>query len=169
MDINMKKKLRPWYRYVENGRVLWKEPSLIIVWMFYCMNSSNPIKRKILSILFTPPYYALSILIGINIPRSTNIGFGLRIYHYGCIVINSYSKIGNDCSIRHGVTIGNKNSEKDCPKIGNNCNIGAGAKILGNIKIGDNVTIGANAVVIADIPDDSIAVGIPARIIKKKK
>ena len=85
----------------------------------------------------------------------------------GCIIINSYSVIGDNCTIRHEVTIGNRNSDRDCPIIGNNCNIGAGAKILGAIKIGNNVDIGANAVVITDVPDNCIAVGVPARIIKK--
>lgn len=104
---------------------------------------------------------------GINIPRTTKIGKGLRIHHYGCIIINSYSIIGDNCTIRHEVTIGNRNRDNDCPIIGNNCNIGAGAKILGNIKIGNNVDIGANAVVITDVPDNCIAVGVPAKIIQK--
>lgn len=149
-----------------NGKLAWKEPSILIVWMYYILNRNKSLFNKV---LFTPPYYFLSILTGINIPKTTTIGNGLRIHHYGCIIINSYSRIGNNCTIRHEVTIGNKNSDKDCPIIGNNCNIGAGAKILGSIKIGNNVDIGANAVVITDVPDNCIAVGVPAKIIRKNE
>lgn len=70
--------------------------------------------------------------------------------------------------MRQGVTIGNKNTEDDCPIIGDNCDIGAGAKIIGAIHIGNNVTIGANAVVVKDIPDNCIVGGIPAKIIKMR-
>ena len=151
--------------YIEpNGKLAWKEPSFLCVCLYYILQHH---KSMIYRVLFTPPYWILSILTGINIPRTTKIGKGLRIHHYGCIIINSYSVIGDNCTIRHEVTIGNRNSDRDCPIIGNNCNIGAGAKILGAIKIGSNVDIGANAVVITDVPDNCIAVGVPARIIKK--
>jgi serine O-acetyltransferase len=64
------------------------------------------------------------------------------------------------------VTIGNRNVEapEDAPVIGDNCNIGAGAKILGKVVIGDGASIGANAVVIKDVPANAIAVGVPAVI-----
>jgi serine O-acetyltransferase len=62
-----------------------------------------------------------------------------------------------------------KNVDDPCaPIFGDNVDIGAGAKILGNIKIGNNVTIGANAVVLCDVPDNAIAVGVPAKIKQKK-
>jgi serine O-acetyltransferase len=78
--------------------------------------------------------------------------------------------IGDNVIIRQGVTIGNRLVEapEDAPIIGNNCNIGAGAKILGNVVIGDGASIGANAVVIKDVPANAIAVGIPA-VIKLKQ
>ena len=77
---------------------------------------------------------------------------------------------GDNCILRNGVTIGLKNiEEKAAPRIGNNVNIGAGAKILGNITIGNNVDIGANAVVISAVPNNAIAVGVPAKIILKKE
>ena len=70
--------------------------------------------------------------------------------------------------LRQGVTIGNRKTKDDCPIIGDNCDVGAGAKILGAI-IGNNVSIGANAVVITNIPDNATAVGVPAKIILKKQ
>lgn len=86
------------------------------------------------------------------------------------IVIGETAIIGNDCVIFHGVTLGgiNSNKIKRHPTIKDNVMIGAGAKILGDITIGNNVKVGANSVVLKDIPDFSIAVGSPAKIISKK-
>jgi serine O-acetyltransferase len=76
---------------------------------------------------------------------------------------------GDDCIIRNGVTVGLRHTERrGSPTIGNRVDIGAGAKLLGPIRIGDDVAIGANAVVITDVPSNSIAVGIPARILPRK-
>lgn len=74
--------------------------------------------------------------------------------------------IGKHCTIFQQVTI-TEGDDKTSATIGDNCYIGAGAKILGNVKIGDNVKIGANAVVVTDIPSNCTAVGVPARIIRK--
>lgn len=104
---------------------------------------------------------------GISIPFSTTIGTGFYIGHFGCIIVNSKAVIGNNFNISQGVTIGVKNRGKNIgtPIIGNNVYIGPGAKIFGKIKIGNNVAIGANCVVANDIPDNSVVVGIPAKII----
>lgn len=84
-------------------------------------------------------------------------------------MIHDSVSIGKNATIYNGVTIGLQHDEdSQGPVIGDNVYIGSGAKILGKIKIGHNVSIGANAVVIRDVPDNSIAVGIPARIIAKK-
>ena len=84
-------------------------------------------------------------------------------------MIHDSVKIGKNATIYNGVTIGLKHdTDIQGPTIGECVYIGTGAKILGAIKIGNNVSIGANAVVLTDVPDDSIAVGIPARIIPRK-
>jgi serine O-acetyltransferase len=107
---------------------------------------------------------------GIEIPCEVEIGDGFRIDHQGGIVISGYARIGRNCVVRNGVTIGlARVDDPAAPVIGDNVDIGAGAKLLGRITIGDNVSIGANAVVIADIPSGSVAVGIPARIIAKPR
>ncbi|MCM2403914.1 serine O-acetyltransferase [Rhizobium sp. S153] len=110
------------------------------------------------------------MFLGVYIGPNARIGKAFLIEHTGCIVINSEARIGDYARIRHGVTIGNKIAEKpkDVPTIGDYIDIGAGAKILGAITIGNNVTIGANAVVLRNVPDNSIAVGVPARIIPKR-
>ena len=86
------------------------------------------------------------------------------------IVIGETAKVGDDCIIYHGVTLGGVSTAKTKrhPTLKNNVIVGAGAKILGNITLGENVKVGANSVVLRDVPDDSVAVGMPARIIKKE-
>jgi len=82
------------------------------------------------------------------------------------IIISHYAFIGSNVTIHYQVTIAQDINGR-AAKIGNNCIIGAGAKILGNVTIGDNAKIGANAVVLKDVPCNSTAVGVPARIILK--
>lgn len=103
---------------------------------------------------------------GFQIPANT-IDSGLTIWHYGYIIINEATRIGSNLTIYPGVEIGHKDPGGGCPVIGNNCFIGAGAKIFGNIHIGDNVTIAPNAVVTKDVPDNVTVGGIPARVLKK--
>jgi serine O-acetyltransferase len=99
------------------------------------------------------------------------IGPGLIIAHPQCVVIGS-AKIGSNCCVHQGVTIGPRYGEDAeplaNPRIGDNVTIYAGAKILGNITIGNNVVIGANAVVLTDMPSDTVGVGIPARAINRR-
>ena len=108
------------------------------------------------------------IILTIGIWPDSDIGPGLTL-HYGGIYIKA--KIGKDCFVSQQVTIGHIGGGKGggVPTIGNNVYIGAGAKIMGDIKIGDNVRIGANAVVIKDVPTNSIAVGVPAHVKKLLK
>ncbi len=95
-------------------------------------------------------------------------GPGLSIAHFGTIIINPNAKVGDNCRIHEGVTIGATNGSSNSPQIGNNCFIGSGAKIIGDIKIGNNVAIGAGAVVVKDIPDNVTVGGVPAKIISNK-
>lgn len=104
---------------------------------------------------------------GIQLPLATSIQSGLRFFHYNCIIIAQSVKIGENASIHQGVTIGRvfAGPFTGVPTIGDNVVIFAGAKLLGNIKIGDNAVIGANAVVTRDVPPNSVAAGVPAKII----
>lgn len=102
-----------------------------------------------------------------EIPYTIN-PHGIFFCHYGFgIVINPNTVIGEGTYIQHDVTIGSRDDigQREAPVIGKNCYIGAKAIIIGNIKIGDNVKIGAGAVVISDIPSNSTAVGVPAKVI----
>ncbi|MEI6603186.1 MAG: serine acetyltransferase [Clostridia bacterium] len=82
------------------------------------------------------------------------------------IIVSHFAKIGANCTIHQQVSISQAQDESSAI-IGDNCMIGAGAKIMGTVKIGDNVKIGANAVVTTDLPSNCTAVGVPARIIEK--
>ena len=105
---------------------------------------------------------------GVSIPADAKIGPGLLILHFGGIIINDKAVLGSQCTLHHGVTIGNKNPGGGSPTIGERVIIGAGAKVLGEIKIGNDVEIGANAVLLESLPDGAVAVGIPAKIIRQK-
>ena len=130
---------------------------------------NNRMVRKPFSLLYRVLYKFIQIVTGIELPCEVPVGTNFRIDHFGDIIISGYASFGDNCILRNGVTVGLKNiEEKAAPCIGNNVNIGAGAKILGNITIGNNVDIGANAVVISPVPDNAIAVGVPAKIILKK-
>ena len=109
-------------------------------------------------------------LTGIEIHPGAKIGRRLVIDHGMGIVIGETAEIGDDCLIYHGVTLGGtgKDSGKRHPTIGNNVLIGTGAKVLGPFKVGDNSRIAANSVVLSEIPPDSTAVGIPARVVRRQ-
>ncbi len=94
-----------------------------------------------------------------------DIGPGLFIQH-GFATIISARKIGKNCWINQQVTIGYSNSS-DCPTLGDNVMVTAGAKIIGNVSVGDNTKIGANAVVVKDVPPNVTVVGIPAYIVRR--
>ena len=119
--------------------------------------------RKFFSMIYKALFKFVQIITGVELPCEVDIGRNFVIDHFGGIIISGYTKIGDNCRIRTGVVIGLRRvSEKSAPTIGNNVDIGTGAKIIGPIHIGDNVLIGANAVVLSDVPDNSIAVGVPA-------
>jgi len=111
-------------------------------------------------------------LTGIEIHPGATIGKGFFIDHGMGVVIGETAVIGDHVLMYHGATLGatgKDNRGKRHPTVGNNVIIGSGVKVLGNVTIGDNAKIGSNAVVLQDVPVDSTAVGIPAKIVKRKK
>lgn len=109
-------------------------------------------------------------LTGIEIHPGARIGKGLFIDHGMGVVIGETAEVGDNVTIYHGVTLGGTGKEKGKrhPTVGDNVVIGAGAKILGPVYIGTGAKVGANAVVLKDVPCNSTAVGIPAKIIGVK-
>jgi len=130
------------------------------------------VRNKIVRAPWTIVYIILNklaeVFCGIVIGATATIGRRLCIEHHGCIVIHGNAVIGDDCLIRHGVTIGNSGGADPfgAPIIGDRVDFGAGAKVLGRIRIGNDVIIGANAVVVKDVPDFAVVGGVPARVIK---
>ncbi len=123
--------------------------------------------------LFFPARFVSQIgrwLTGIEIHPGATIGKRLFIDHGMGVVVGETSVIGDNVTIFQGVTLGGTGKEKGKrhPTIGDNVVIGAGAKVLGNIRIGDNVSIGANAVVLEDVPANCTVVGVPGRIARRE-
>ena len=118
---------------------------------------------RLLKLLLKPLRLRNSILFYLN---AEEIGGGLFIEH-GFSTIIACKHIGRNCWINQQVTIGYSDA-KNCPYIGNDVQIKAGAKVIGNVQVGDDVIIGANAVVVKDVPSHSIVVGIPARVVKTR-
>lgn len=112
--------------------------------------------------------YNLQFLIfNSSVPYKCKIGEKTTFAYGGiAVVIHERAIIGKRCVIGQNVTIGGRSKKYEVPVIGDHVYIGAGARILGDVVIGDNVIIGANAVVVNDIPDNSIAAGVPAKVIK---
>lgn len=94
---------------------------------------------------------------------------GLMIYHTQGIVVNGNARLGKNCRLHGNNTIGNNGKDNAVPRIGDNVDIGAGAKVIGDVQIAENVTIGAGAVVVDScLEKGTILVGVPARPLKRK-
>jgi len=109
------------------------------------------------------------VLTGIEIHPGATIGKGLFIDHGNGVVIGETAEIGDNVMMYHQVTLGGTGNEKGVkrhPTVGDNCIIGTGAKLLGNITIGKNSKIGANSVVLINVPENATVVGIPGKVKK---
>ena len=125
--------------------------------------------RKVFSFIYKVLYKFVQMITGVELPCEVDVGKNFTIDHFGGIIVSGYARFGDNCRIRNGVVVGLRHVDAPCaPQIGDNVDIGAGAKVLGNIRIGNNVAIGANAVVLVDVPDDHVAYGVPA-IVKPRK
>ena len=111
---------------------------------------------------------AAKLITGIEIHPGATIGKNFVIDHGAGVVIGETAEIGDNCTLYQGVTLGGtgKDTGKRHPTLGNNVMVGCGAKVLGPFKIGDNSKIAANAVVLKEIPPNSTAVGIPAKVVR---
>jgi serine O-acetyltransferase len=124
--------------------------------------------RTVLTRIYWIRFRLIETITGISLPKEARIGPGLRIYHFGNIFVHSDSTIGANCTVRQGVTIGNRALGGLAPVVEDDVEFGAYAQVLGAIHIGRGAKIGAMSVVLQDVPAGATAVGIPARIVAAK-
>lgn len=122
----------------------------------YYQNNSSSIINKIQMLWWLRCLRKYSHITGFQIPPNV-FGKGLTIWHWGSIIVNPATRVGENCTLYPGVLIGHKTSG-EAATIGNNVFIGSGTKIIGSVKIGNNVTIGQNCVVVKDIADNQTIV-----------
>lgn len=103
---------------------------------------------------------------GISLPKLAEIGPGLRIHHFGNIFVHARARIGANCTLRQGVTIGSRNDGGGAPILGDDVDLGAYAQILGEVTIGRGARVGAMSLVLSDVPAGATAVGVPARVVE---
>jgi serine O-acetyltransferase len=127
--------------------------------------------RAPLSMVYRALFRVVRNVYGIEVPYSAKVGRRVVLEHQHGIVVHGETVIGDDCVIRQGVTLGIRRMDglADAPVLGSGVTVGAGAKILGRVRIGNNADIGANAVVLSDVPEGSLAVGVPAQIVRRAR
>lgn len=162
--------------YRESGQWLsifqiWKKcfsPNLHFIYLFRKCQKHH--QTPILGVFWKLILRHYQIKYGFQIYPETEIGEGFYLGHWGALVINPKTKIGRNCNIAQGVTIGQANRGKNIgvPTIGNEVWIGANAVVVGGIHIGDDVLIAPNAYVNTDVPNHSVVMGNPATIIPKE-
>lgn len=151
----------------------WSRPGFQAVFVHrfgvWRMGVNPKVLRAPLSMTYRTLYRVVRNVYGIELPYSARLGRRVVFEHQHGIVVHGNSVIGDDCIIRHGVTLGIRSLDRlaDAPVLGRGVNVGAGAKIVGHVRIGDGASIGANAVVLEDIPDGALAVGVPARVVAR--
>lgn len=121
--------------------------------------------RTLLRIPYEIAHKALELIVDIHLWPDTRIGPGLYIAHYGGIWINPRVTLGSNCNLAHGVTIGAPIVAAGAPVLGDRIWIGAGAVITGRIRIGSGAVIGANSLVVSNLPENAVAIGVPARVL----
>lgn len=120
----------------------------------------------ILGVVWALIHHWMGIRLGFSIPINV-FDYGLRINHYGYVVVNAGARIGKFCDIHQGVNIGQNIEPESVPAIGDNVWIGPGAKLFGKITIANRIVIGANAVVNKSFTEENITIaGVPARKVK---
>lgn len=147
---------------------LLKEQSAWAVWTYRFgrrIEQRSGLAQRLWTRVYWPLFRLVETLTGVSLPKAARIGPGLRIWHFGGIFLHPDTVIGANCTLRQGVTIGNREAGGPVPVLGDDVDVGAYAQLLGGIRIGNGCKIGALSVVLCDVPDGATAVGSPARII----
>lgn len=153
----------------------WTRPGFRAVFMHrfgvWRLGLKNPVIRKPMSVLYRWMHRFVRNRYGIELHDTASIGRRFRIAHQGAIVVHEHAVIGDDCTIRQGVTLGAAATydPRQAPVLGDGVDVGAGAMLIGRVKVGDGARIGVNAVVMADVPAGATAFAAPARVIQLPK
>ncbi|MEI6501031.1 MAG: serine acetyltransferase [Armatimonadota bacterium] len=130
------------------------------------------LERPVVAMLTLPLRVAYKIGIewvcGCELPPSTDVGAGLRIFHGQGLVVHPRTVIGRNVTLRHNTTIGAiaVGAERLAPVICDRVDVGANATVLGGVRIGTGAVVGAGSVVVSDVPDGATVVGNPARLVE---
>jgi serine O-acetyltransferase len=149
-----------------------KEQSIWAIWIYRLgrrlLSRKHGRIQNIQLKLYWLIFRVVETLTGISLPLDADIGPGLRIHHFGNIFVHSNAVIGCNCTLRQGVTIGDRIMDGSVPVIGDDVEFGAYAQALGSIKIGSGAKIGAMSLVLSDVPAGTTVLGIPARIVANR-
>ena len=147
------------------------------LWALFVYRVSNTIFKSKLPGIIKKPLLLVSIIFqkwieiiaGISIPYSCTIGHSFYIGHFGGVIINANAKIGNNCNISQGVTIGvsGRGDKRGVPVLGDHIYIGANAVLVGKIIVGNNCLIAANSLVVDSVNDNATVLGVPAKVINE--
>lgn len=154
----------------ESCMEIWKYQRTLRLTEYHFNNKKNPI-HILLYFFSARRMNRLGIRLGIYIPINV-FEKGLKIDHYGSIVINGLCRIGKNCRLHGNNCIGNKGEGRtdEYPVIGDNFDLGTGASVIGGIRLGNNIKVGANAVVTHScLENGAILVGVPAKNMKVKE
>lgn len=132
-------------------------------------NDARPrsLSRALVACLHWSCSRVVESLTGITLPKTADIGPGLRIYHSGPVVVHADAVIGRDCTLRHGVTIGERTPRGGVPRLGDRVDVGAYAQLLGPIVVGSDVKVGALALLQESVPDGSVVLAPRAVVVRR--
>lgn len=154
-----------WILTSDNRFVIYKYVR-ILRYTEYHYNNRNKLLHKLLYVFCRRRKCILGRQLGIEMWENT-FDSGLKIWHPGNIVVNGHSKIGKNCQLHGSNCIGNNGITSLCPKLGDNVNVGVGAKIIGGVELANNVTVAAGAVVIRScLTEGAVLAGVPAKCVK---
>jgi serine O-acetyltransferase len=140
----------------------------VIVYRFgvWAYSIKIPVIRQLMIAIYLFVNVFCMAITGIHIARENDIGPGLVIHNFSCILVLA-KKIGHSCTLNQGVSIMNVRGVGRAT-IGNNVYFGAGCKVVGAVTIGDNVVVSANSLVVTDVPSGATVLGVPARVISRE-
>jgi len=150
---------RPWLKEVSIIAIAWYRHGQ------HVDNMPEGLCKKVSLKVYWLIFHLIEVLIGVSLPKSVDVGGGLRIYHFGNIFIHKNAKIGKNCILRQGVTLGNRYNDEFSPTLADGVELGAYAQILGNVRLGKECKVGAMTVVLKDVPAGKTICGQAGQII----